>query len=330
MIKHKTPHHNFPQIKMSNSRQLLIIDNSKIKQSYFSEVDKAEKKLDRLTQKITAFQNKDQQLYADWFNLTFRELQSEIVELNDEYMRLCRFHNWMIAESKMKKIPIAEALIRIREEEMLYKKGDESLKRIIEEKRTARDEFVQKSQSREDEEIRRQFNESIQNDFDEDDDSDEEQLSPKLKQLSDEFHSRTDEEIAQILEEKYASQIFMSDTLDLGFRVDDPSLFLRVWDIAQPEQKSEFRKHFKKFTNNKIDEIVEFMREELRQRERKKLNDQDSDAPDPVSQQKKAEAENAPKQDIAEIIKSTYRHLVRKLHPDHWKTQTDIDKIKEN
>lgn len=127
---------------MSSTRLPLMIDDQPIRKDLFKTAAEVLKKIEKLEKELANFQDKDQSLYQNWFQLTFQEDLDKANKLYDEYNRLAKLHNSVLAQAEMFDQSHGEALAALRREQKQYDKGTEAQKKKIEEKRLQREEFL--------------------------------------------------------------------------------------------------------------------------------------------------------------------------------------------
>lgn len=286
------------------SRAIILVDDRKIRLEYFAAIEKIEKKLTALQNKAEAFQNEDQKLYENWFDLTFRNLRYQVEQKLKEYNDLCHFHNWIIAESRMKKISMDEAAYRLRREAENFKNADELTKEKIRQIRQARDEFIQNEQKVDE----------LDDEFSEDsEDSNDEELKEKIEQ----FQGLSDEDIHHIYESEFDGVEFLVEFFEVTMETKDPSYFLRAWDLSPKSLQNLFKRYSKEMGVKDFEHLLKFMRANLKENgttsEEKKDGDDQTFVFSPEKQEKKEEQ--------TETLKLIYRQLVRRLHPDLWQHQ---------
>jgi hypothetical protein len=208
---------------MFSARLPLIIDDQPIRKDLFKTAAEVLKKIEKLEKELANFHDKDQSLYQNWFQLTFQEDLDKASKLYDEYNRLAKLHNSVLAQAEMFDQSHGEALAALRREQKQYDKGTEAQKKKIDEKRLQREEFLQKNQ---DEEI----------DFG----ADEEENDFRKRKEAFYFF----ELILAAIEQRE------------GFRI------LALWDQATPEMRQDAEESFQELNGVSLTAFIEMLREE--------------------------------------------------------------------
>jgi hypothetical protein len=311
---------------------LLVVDDIKIRKDAFRDVEKLIKKLERLEAHLDIFQNDDQRLFYDWVNLTFRKHRLEIEDLHSELRSLMRFHNWMIGLAKLESLSLPEALLKLRKEELNYKNGSEIERIKIDEIRRQREKFIM-------EEMEREFGESDDAEYgfdvedttdDENDDENIDSPNPsrtdKDERLFQELNRLSDKKLSKICKSFDEARLLLSQAFDLIRSNSDVKLILRIWDSCSAGMQDRLSKDFRKSTGASLNATMEEMRTFNDPAEADENFDEDDSKQESedfgehfigASQKNR---KKAPSAESFELIKLTYRKLVRALHPD---LQTD-------
>jgi hypothetical protein len=121
---------------------LVVIDDSKIWENAFAELESVAQQMDYLEERVLLFSNEQLQ-FARWMETTFRSEKSEISTLNSKLFKLRQFHNWAIAISEIDKISFIDAYSEVLREDFRYTNGSQREREEIDRKRLQRDAFMQ-------------------------------------------------------------------------------------------------------------------------------------------------------------------------------------------
>lgn len=294
-------------------REILVIDDEKIRRKAFAEAHKLIKKLDQLESSLESFHSQDQRLFDSWYNLTFKDHRGKIDRLRGEYEHLVRFHNWVIALVKMRGISIARAARFLRKEEREYANANANRRRQIEDERQARDEFIERD-------FAKGFNENFFEDEDEDVFGEREESARRRDPGTDaEFgriHEMTDEEIAEACSTRSGAEDLLSKTVYWAENFEELELFLRVWNLTDPDVQDVYARNFERKTGADFDEFLEGIREDLRDRQKIREEARAQDRARQERRKTKPDPARAEAAESSEDIKLLYRKLARRLHPD--------------
>lgn len=123
-------------------RDLLLIDDQKIRKEMFSATASILKKMKRLEQDHEAFLNWDQRLYESWYQLTFHRELAEAEKLQRRHQTLCNFQLHLQFLAQKSNLSPEKAYVLLLEEERQYQNGDEEWRFVIEKLRQHRLEFA--------------------------------------------------------------------------------------------------------------------------------------------------------------------------------------------
>ncbi len=332
--KNKQPRHQ----QASTCRALVPIDGAPIRSKAFAEAAHRLKKIDRLEKMLDVFEKEELGLFNNWEQLTFQAERREIESLHSEHHRLARFHNWILAESEMKKISIPTAHHIMKAEEARYRNTSSAkVREEIELLRAKRDQHAERQMRREFEE---QFQETLFGDdfFDGDDffnddnffndgdffsDDDSPPLQKHETHLLKKLEGASDEKIKKLIRNRDECLELLTSLLGLTRFPEHLSTFLRVWDLAPRKRQIEFIRQLNLSHDNAppFEMVVETMREaveEQRQEANQKISQEDSQ--EGVQQTSEDEKIGA-----LQRMKSLFRRLVQRLHPDY-QGNTDFSK----
>jgi hypothetical protein len=326
------------RLKNNPSRALVVIDDREIRLRAFTEAERWIRKIETLSDKIASFHSRDQMLFDRWFDLTFRADREHLNVLQEQLRDLTRFHNWMVTEAKRRDISMPEAYIWVKREEEAYAKGTEKERDEIDRIRADRDEYARRAIEEEYREaFGPKFGERVEDQdefspFRDDPEEDPEEprskagpsladLDPRSRREWEERESMSDSEIKEQFEDREGALTFLFRALDLGTEAGDISFFLRPWDLAPDRVRREFRKLFRAFTGEKLEDVLADLAAEADEEENlhsERFGDFDAreDEYDAFLGRRRPgrPAPLTPAQ--GETLKLTYRKLVRILHPD--------------
>jgi len=321
-------HYECPfQEKKRSMKHLICIDDQSIRRQAFHLTGRILQKLDRLESDIESFHLQDQQLFSDWFDLTFRNLRKSLEKHHEEWHDLCKFHNWIIAESKRQGISMARALLFLRSEEASYSDGTTETKAKIEAEREARDQFIRQ-------EIEREFGPSFDpSDFDEADDIEDEGLDRsqepdaeeerEARKAMDRLNELSDKKLRKICREPGEADAILSMLVSHIRSDQDRDLILRVWSFTPDKYQKQFAREFFEGTGVSFHHILNQLRQDQLENEPQENAESADEAEFDASFQggqkdsRRGERHGHPKsaQEL-ESFKLLYRKLVRRLHPD--------------
>lgn len=289
---------------MSN---LMLVDDQEIRKKAFSRIDRLLQKLQRMEANLESYYARDQRLFTEWLDLTFRARRREIDLLRAEYRDLADFHNWMHALAEMEDLSLPEAAVLVREEIRLYKEGSDDDRRRIDQMRARREDFVRARLEQDHLRARRRRN---IRDEEELNGARSETLDPADLEELEHLNALSDDEIEEWCANSEVAHMFLGKILRVAGFTGDYHLFFRVWDLLHPKVQKTFSLQFEKKTGVSLFEVIEEMREKVRS----------EDAADEVYAQASGETDRPepakPLTPKAETLKLLYRQLARKLHPD--------------
>lgn len=298
-------------------RDLLIIDDKKIRREAFTEANKLLRKLDQLETSLESFHTQDQCLFNSWFELTFRDFRKRIEELRGVQETLIRFHNWIAALVNMHDIAPSEAVRILKQEEKDYAKGTEAKRRKIDEIRQLREDFIQR-------EMREEFSENF---FDDDEDPFEEFDNPRRRDSAtdrdfENIRAMSDAEIRAKCSKKAGAEELLSKTVFNAESFEELELFLRIWDLTEIKVQAEFKKKFTRRSGQAFDDFLEDIRNDLEDRRQQRAqarteHEQRMNRGNAKHRNQHSKTKAAKVDPVKiEETKILYRRLVRRLHPD--------------
>jgi hypothetical protein len=319
---------------------VLIIDNGPIRQRYFSEAQKVIFKIEKFEDKIQTFHTQDQKLFNQWQDLTFRDHRSKHAQAQAKFQELARFHNWVVATAHKLSIEMHRAYVLMREEQIQWNNGDEGVRKQIDQDRDDRDAYIRR-------EMNGRYNESYDSAEDLGDDSadggldgldyfldriEEIVLDPDgdhevlliAQDRMDRLVDLSDEDLERGLADDEASFLLFDVSLNWGQKHQDYALFRRLWKLMSREQRKYFATVFASVTDASIEELLleiglseDFSDEDTRNSEQDEdeasFNEEYVDQP---SRPRPRARDPGTEAAIDTKIKSVFRKLMRKLHPD--------------
>ena len=311
-------------MKRSRIKSLVVVDDKRIRKVAFKEAERLIKKLERLENDVRRFEDEDQKLYSNWFDLSFRKEQALIKSLDEKYRHLASLHNWMIAVARMDKISLEQAIEKVYKEEELYLRGSNEDKARIEKLRFDRDAFIQRA-------IENEYASERSGRADSDDPFDGEgdnDLDTPRSQADDAelqaVKNMTDKKIRKICLEKDGTYALLAMILTLSENLEDYALLIRVWDIVPQKHQISFARKFTEETGTPLKKIIEQIRADLKESKagtQKSLDHEEDRASygghfdDHFIGDRSGRKHRTSGEEL-ERCKLFYRKLVRRLHPD--------------
>ncbi len=276
---------------------LIVIDDLPLRQESFRSAEIIIKKIDRIEAIRRAFHDTDQQLFKEWFQLTFSAEQAQVSQLQGEFRELARFHNWMIAVSELQHLPMFEAYHIVAAEAEAYKTANAEVRARIDHERDLRDRYLEDDLKREQTKKSKKASPNKRT-------NSEEELFKRLWDTD-------DEKLREICQDEEMAFELLSLAARLSYEPKDHELFLRVWAAMPEEHQNEFSHAFQKKHKTSIEDAIHQMHETVNQAKREESGQHERmDFSEPV----RYEPELPPADE--EKIKILYRRIVRHLHPD--------------
>ncbi len=233
----------------------MLVDDQQIRKKAFSAVDRLLQKLQRMEKNLESFFSRDQRLFTEWVDLTFRDARREIEALRLEYRDLADFHNWIHALAEMEDIGLPEASVIVREEIRLYNEGSESDRLHIERLRELRDQFVR---ARIDQDHQRaQKRKAARDAEDEMNSVRAPTLDPADLDELEHLDDLSNEELEDLCADSDVAQMFLGKIIRVAGFTGDYRLFFRVWDILHPKIQKSFSQQFEKKTGTSLFDVIE-------------------------------------------------------------------------
>ncbi len=331
------------------NRDLLIIDDRLVREKYFSQAHEVLTKIDEMETKIQAFHSTDQRLFDQWFRLTFKEDQAVVDRSREDLKQVARFHNWVVATALKLNIEMPQAYVLMKEEERLWDLASAEEKKKIDLEREARDRYVSA-------EVHGRDNESYRFDSDDEAGSEMNaqigtvlshleilifqqdfehlpQIADRIEQISE----LPDSEIKYWLKEQDAAFLLFDLSLSWSESQNDFSFFRRIWSLMSNKQKKDFSEVYSLLSGRSMQELLDDIGASEESRTSSKGEDGNEDLDDdetafqfdensesrgnsktdPSGRRSKSGSKGQHKKIFEnEKLKSLYRKLVRKLHPD--------------
>ncbi len=335
LVRSKNPK-NSSYKKTSTSKSLVIVDNAPLRKKAIQYAHKNLQKIEDLEKSSSQFNDVDLKLYEDWYKLTLSSTLETIQKTQQEFNSLADFHNMMIIVSKTQNISIPEAYLFLKHEEDQYKSGNAEICNQIKLAREQRKQDLEAeiNKTRPNDQCdcagcRRERAKSDGPDnaycdsdnFDEsqDDDAefsemkkDEETIlrnREKHKNLIQNLEAMSDKKITQSMRNFDAGVQFLLDAFSLLLPCSRTDILRRIWKLAPSNQKIVINKIIKKQFEMTADEMMD-QDEELQQIRDDHFNENYFTKNNQLHQ-------NAEVSESIRIqVKSIYKKIVRKIHPD--------------
>jgi len=293
-------------LRANPTRSLLVIDDWGLRLKLFSEVESIIKKIDKVERDRDNFSNQDQRLFTDWYDLAFRQEKKEMEDRHQEHLVLARFHNDIIALAEMQEISPHEAYLYLQEEEKHYQEGSEEQRTKIDRFRQERREFAQEAMA---EEFGPHFDE--ENDLEDEDFDSIFKLEPDLSDLdkfeTKRYHHFKSSSLEQLKKEFSGGDglVLALEALGIASLVDDPALFLKIWDALPAKIRRAVSKDFEANTGTPMEEHIQGIRG--------LFNEEEPESE--FIQFPKSHSHKLSDNEEREL-KTIFRKLVRLIHPD--------------
>lgn len=335
--------------QIKSTRSLLVIDDYQVRSKMFSQTADILKKIEKLEKDLQDFHSKDQQLYSDWYNLTFRKEMKESEDLRQEYLALASFHNEIVALSEMKNIHKEKAYSILKDEQLQYQNGTDADRQRIDERRKERQEFARKAMEKEERKFFGDFSFEDEEGDESDDDifADDDDLFGKDRDSSSRVDTsmlkRKDRETYELLKEvspkkmkemlssRNGIELFM-EAFAIATMVEDGQLLVKIWDATPAKVRRKVSDILPRQLGESLEDMIEGIRftNQIFEGQQKLFDDEDSE--DHLndfdesgefgkfqkdycrSSKSKVSVGNSLEDDFA--IKQVYRKLVRMVHPD--------------
>lgn len=273
---------------------LLVIDDGPIRKASARSAEKLMRQLDRLEASLETYSQVDQKLFTQWMDRTFADERARIDRLQDEFKRLARFHNWVIALSELENLPLHEAYRELKREERKYERGSEAVRARIDEERARRDRFIE-------DEVRSQAERRAR--------PEPKKQSVYAQEIFTKLWRMSDDELRELCADEDEAFELLSLCLRLSLSPEDDELFMRVWGCVPERHRKAINVAFQDEYGTTIDDVLAARAEDLRAREEEAAREADERATLAGELSGVSAASN-------EVVKNLYRRLARLLHPD--------------
>lgn len=289
---------------------LLVIDNEPLKKEAAERAQIWLEKIEDFELALKKFNDVDQPLFAEWYNLTTHPLREEVEALTEEYSKLIEFHNTMIFILNDQDVSMAQAYLILKEEDDRYQRGDAKVRADIDKVRALRKTLIEHESGPEE-------------NFERARDSADEDTGRSQKVRDDEddrirfFEKLTDREASEILRDPEDGASFLMNAVAILMQHSRGDLLKKFWKLAPWELKKNLNKMARKNLGHSLEELFE---------ERAGgFKDFESDFQDPQAEEALKSSKAKPtsrKETTAEEqqlkLKALYRKIVRKIHPDQF------------
>jgi hypothetical protein len=266
---------------------LILIDDAGLRRTYFSEVSKTLKKIERLERDLENSQAQDPVEFAKWVAFTFRAEKEAIEALEKEHDRFERFHSWIVLLSQEVFESMPEAYRFLKDEEFLYASGNAETRQVIEKQREDRDRRIENHRTRNRPGAGAASEETTE---DEDFFGNAAERHPAFSILE----NTSDAQLATLLEDYAQAFGIFFTLLDVATTPDETDQVLRVWDALPGAFQKRIRAQYARNEGQPLESLLSGFRK--------------TDSSTDPSAAFSAEPHTDPK--------LFYRKLTRLLHPD--------------
>jgi hypothetical protein len=308
-------------------RSLVVIDNQPLRLKSIRLAQKWLDKMEDIERSAGKFRDVDLKLYTDWYQLTLSPLLSQIEESRQEFLILAQFHNRMLMVAHDKNISVPEAYIFLIDEDERYKNGNQNVRAEIEAARATRatrmDEALKESSGRYDneEEPADETLESLQQENERIQEQREEYRSNILY-----YESLNDRQLVQLLRHSDESFEFVVEAVAILMATARVDLLRNIWKYVPNYIKIQINRQSKVELGLTIERLMDETELRAQMRERilrtEKSNEDLESAEfqdDFFNEFKKQSGPKSKSVGEADLlrIKSLFRRIVRRIHPDH-------------
>ncbi len=340
------------------TRSLVVLDNAPIRKKSITLAQGWLKKIEDTEKSVRKFQEIDLKLYTDWYNLTLNPLIESIDEMRQEFISAAEFHNLLVMISKEKNIPMPMAHLFLQNEDEEFKSGDNNTRTRITAIRAARTKAFENEMRQQNESGSYSGDDNDNSNDNDDVDSShshhlkeaidalklEEDLvkksREKYKKQIENYERITDKKLTKIMrsfEEGFSFLVEAISILSASSRVD---LLRRFWKFASKSLKTFLNKQSRLDFGISIDDMMNDIEERDQIRasffayeESSKDNlDNFDDSEDGFANDffmgfglKKENFKKDLLEDDRIRIKSIYRKIVRRIHPDNFNLELPSD-----
>ena len=284
-----------------NPNSVLIIDNAPLKRQAAEQAQIWLKKIEDFELALKKFNDVDQPLFTEWYNLTTHPLREELEVLTEEYLKLIEFHNTMIFIVNDQDVSMAQAYLLIQQENEKFEAGDAKTREEIEKVRALRKKLIEHESDPEE-----SFNR------DRPQDAEEAADFQKATDLEEDrlrfFEKLTDSEVSEILRDPEDGASFLMNAIAILLQASRGDLLKKFWKLAPWELRKNLNKMARKSLGHSLEELFE---------------ERSGAAPPQDEAQDVASAKPSPRKVSTDEtqqlkLKALYRKIVRKIHPDQF------------
>ncbi len=327
---------------LRKQRALLVIDNTPIRNQEISVLQKWRKKLEKLELTLQQFHRSDLQLYSEWHQLTFRQLLEKLEKTRADFQRIAEYHNKVVFISKQNRISVPEAYHLLKEEQRQHEKGDAAVRAKIEAVWSQREQELTRilrgdveddcpcAECRRERAARQKIHDEDATDeftFSADDDEvdfgtnvDRDQARQEFASEIKRYEQMSNEQLRKIMRDTDRGFYFVLEAINLLVQVERRDLLLKIWEAAPAKVKKMVDSYGRKNVGQSFSELMSSLEffEEISDEDE---ND-DSEESDFESEYFSGTASGRHRrkeliEDEQLQLKSTYRKIVRKIHPDY-------------
>lgn len=338
------------RLRTNKERGLMLVNDKEVRRQAFSETAKILKKIEKLNKECDAFNKKDQQLFNDWFNLTFQSDRKRYDETYQEYRSIATFHNDIVALAEMKNLSMKKAYAQIMEENHKFEFGTNKDREQIEKLRMKRRVFVQKATEAEESAFRNSHMDEDYDEFEVGEDENENDGDFDLNNIDTSRLDKDSKKFYNLFKEmppKKLSKVISTEGFDffmfafsIAMEVQDTALVVKIWDAASAQMRKKISTQFARDMGVPLSDLIEEMRyalETLSDAKQKTGKDKDKEVDEDENDFEEASGAKGrddqfiqmnglsskkinPQEETA--LKGIYRKLARLIHPDAHSVET--------
>jgi hypothetical protein len=316
--------------KPFENRALLVIDETPLRKIAIRSVQKWFKKIEDVEKSALKFSQTDLKLYTDWFNLSIQPLQKEIELIRRDFLKLAEFHNLMVSISLSKKIPMPSAYLFLMEEDEQYQNGDEHVRTMIDARRKKRaldleNELYGSShddRTYSDEDSSYSEQESLR-DLYEQAQADEERIRENREsnlEYIERYELLSDNDLREYMKDFDTACGFVLDACSVLLPAARVDLLRRIWQFTPVRARTYVNKKIKKSFGAALDDLIDAIDEQVEIRSRLFYEESENDW-DFKETYTPSRTPSELKEDDQLRMKSIFRKIVRRIHPDHLKVE---------
>lgn len=308
--------------KRSHSKAVLVIDNTPLKRAALAKASVWLQKIRIIENSMHQFNEVDLKLYSDWYNLSIQPILSEIEKLQQQFVKAATALNAIIFLAQRKKISLPEAHIFLEDEQVRYEDGDSNMKAKIDQARLKRDKQLQRELDpySDDDDISDDDDES---DFDDEsadlkhEDEKVKKARQKYKKQIEYYQNLSDEKIESLTKYFDEGIEFAMEAIKVLTQAAHPEILRRIWKRLPAKIKKYLNKSAAENTGMNFEDLINDLADRKKERE-DFFNSKDSKRSSPP--EKKAFSPAAESHQLR--LKSLYRKIVRRIHPDNLKSDS--------